>query len=353
MRRIRERFMKRKGRLAFDMALERDFSLYVITGENYHPGRSMIEVMEAALAGGADIVQLRDKSASPGELLEKARALRELTRRFDVPFIVNDHLDIAIASDADGVHLGQDDMPIAEARRRLGPDRIIGISTHAIGQAREAELAGADYIGVGPVFPTGTKPGRQAVTTAYVRQVAAEIRIPWVAIGGIALDNAEEVLAAGATRLCAVSAIVGSPDPAGVCRAFQAKIQAASAARGDIAGSGSDSSAGSCSDSGSGSGSDAVSSSDSASGFGAGSDAGPGSGTGSGCGPDGWITVRVNGREERVRPGTLRHLVEAYGLADKRIVAELNGVIVQRGAWDRTPLRSGASLELIHFVGGG
>ncbi|WP_314003679.1 thiamine phosphate synthase [uncultured Paenibacillus sp.] len=315
------------------MALERDFSLYVITGENNHPGRSMIEVMEAALAGGADILQLRDKTAAPGELLEKARALRELTRRYGVPFIVNDHLDIAIASDADGVHLGQEDMPIAEARRRLGPDRIIGISTHAVGQAREAELAGADYIGVGPVFPTGTKPGRQAVTTSYVRQVAAEIRIPWVAIGGITPDNAEEVLAAGATRLCAVSAIVGSPDPAGVCRTFKAKIQAAVGAQGADAGFGMVTSAGSGSESESGFGS--------------------GSGIGSDDGSDGSIAVRINGREERVRPGSLRQLIESYGLGDKRIVAELDGEIVQRGAWDRTPLRSGASLELIHFVGGG
>ncbi|EXX85383.1 thiamine-phosphate pyrophosphorylase, partial [Paenibacillus darwinianus] len=263
----------------------------------------------------------------PAELLEKARALRELTRRFGVPFIVNDHLDIALAADADGVHLGQEDMPISEARRRLGPDRIIGISTHAIGQAREAELAGADYIGVGPVFPTGTKPGRQAVTTAYVRQVAAEIRIPWVAIGGINLDNAEEVLEAGATRLCAVSAIVGSPDPAGVCRSLKDRIRAAAEAKEAVSASGPDPAA--------------------AGNFGLHSGSAPGSHS------DSWITVRINGREERVRPGSLRHLIEAYGLGDQRIVAEIDGEIVQREAWESTRLYSGASVELIHFVGGG
>ncbi|WP_342771444.1 thiamine phosphate synthase [Paenibacillus sambharensis] len=278
------------------MGKMREFSLYVITGEQYHPGRSMLEVMEAALAGGADIVQLREKNLPASELLEKARALRELTRRYNVPFIVNDHPDIALAAEADGVHLGQEDMPIAEARERMGADRIIGISTHAIEEARAAERDGADYIGVGPVFPTGTKPGRQAVTTSYVRQVADEIRIPWVAIGGITPDNADQVLAAGASRLCAVSAVVGSSDPASVCRRLKEQI---AAARGEL------------------------------------------------------VPIKLNGREEQVRAGTLEQLIQSYGLADKRIVAELDGAIVQRNRWESTQVRAGMTLELVHFVGGG
>lgn len=207
----------------------KDFKLYAITGEQFHPGRTMLEVMEQAMQGGCDIIQLRDKKSAKREVLEKARALRELTRRYGVTFIVNDHIDIALAVDADGIHLGQDDLPLADARKIVG-DKIIGISTHAIEEARQAERDGADYIGVGPVFPTKSKEDVVApVTTEYVRQAAAEIRIPFVAIGGIKLHNVDQVLAAGATRICAISEIVGSPDIVGTCRSFLAKIAASSA----------------------------------------------------------------------------------------------------------------------------
>ncbi|PYI55100.1 thiamine phosphate synthase [Paenibacillus flagellatus] len=205
------------------------FKLYAITGEQFHPGRSMLDVMEEAILGGCDIIQLRDKKSAKRDVLAKAKALRELTRRYGVTFIVNDHIDIALAVDADGIHLGQDDLPLADARRIVG-DKIIGISTHAIEEARQAERDGADYIGVGPVFPTKSKEDVVApVTTSYVRQVADEIRIPFVAIGGIKLHNADQVLEAGATRLCAISEIVGSADVRGTCEAFVAKIDAAAA----------------------------------------------------------------------------------------------------------------------------
>ncbi|WP_188648692.1 thiamine phosphate synthase [Marinithermofilum abyssi] len=205
-----------------------DFRLYGITGERFHPGRDLVEVMEEAIQGGVDILQLRDKTGSKRKVLEKARRLRELTRRYGIPFIVNDHLDIALVVDADGVHLGQDDLPLPEARKILGPDKIIGISTHTIQEARQAEQEGADYIGVGPVFPTDTKSDVvDPVTTAYVRAVAEEIRIPFVAIGGIKLHNVDEVLRAGATRICAVSEIVGSSDVKGTCRQFLQKIEQA------------------------------------------------------------------------------------------------------------------------------
>ncbi len=286
------------------MSRMKDFRLYVITGENYHPGRPLREVMEAALKGGADFLQLRDKHASKKELLEKAKMLRELTAAYGVPFVVNDHPDVALAVDADGVHLGQDDLPLAEARSLLGPDRIIGISTHSIEQAREAQRMGADYIGVGPVFPTGTKPGRAAVTTAYVAQAAAEIRIPFVAIGGIAPENAGEVLEAGAKRLCAVSAVVGSPEPEGVCRRLLALIEEKTSERAR-------------------------------------------------SGPAGPKSVTVNGRTERTEARTLLELAEQFGLAGKRVVAELNGEIAPRASWPDTPLEAGAVVEFVHFVGGG
>lgn len=205
----------------------REFTLYAITGEAFHPGRDLVEVMTEAMKGGADIVQLRDKTSAKRDVLEKAKRLREATRAHGALFIVNDHIDVALAVDADGIHLGQDDLPLAEARKIMG-DRIVGISTHAIEEAREAERGGADYIGVGPVYATKSKVDVVApVTTSYVRQVAAEIRIPWVAIGGIKLHNVGEVLDAGATRICAISEIVGSDDVRGTCEAFLARIRSA------------------------------------------------------------------------------------------------------------------------------
>ncbi|RAP77745.1 thiamine phosphate synthase [Paenibacillus montanisoli] len=203
----------------------KDFRLYAITGEQFHPNRSMIEVMEEAIVGGVDIIQLRDKTSGKEELLQKARALRELTRKHGVTFIVNDHIDIALEVDADGIHLGQEDVPLSEARRLVG-DKIIGISTHKLEEALQAERDGADYIGVGPVFPTKTKADVvDPVSTSYVREAAQNIRIPFVAIGGIKLSNVDEVIAAGATRICAVSEIVGSSDVQGTCAAFLAKLK--------------------------------------------------------------------------------------------------------------------------------
>jgi thiamine-phosphate pyrophosphorylase len=187
----------------------------------------MLEVMEEAIRGGCDIIQLRDKKSPKRDVLAKAQALRELTSRYGVTFIVNDHIDIALAVDADGIHLGQDDLPLAEARKIVG-SKIIGISTHAIEEARQAERDGADYIGVGPIFATKSKEDVvDPVTTDYVRQVTAEIRIPFVAIGGIKLHNVDQVLDAGASRICAISEIVGSADVAGTCREFLARIDAA------------------------------------------------------------------------------------------------------------------------------
>lgn len=202
-----------------------NFRLYVITGEEFHPNRPLLDVMREALEGGADFIQLRDKTSTKREILEKARNLRELTRQYNVPFIVNDHVDIALAVDADGVHLGQDDLPLKEARKIIG-DKIIGISTHSIEQARKAQEEGADYIGVGPIFPTQTKKHAKPVTLSYLREVVKEISIPFVPIGGIKLHNVDEVLDAGAKSVCVVSEVVGSSDVKGVCEAFIKKIKA-------------------------------------------------------------------------------------------------------------------------------
>ncbi|MBD2872561.1 thiamine phosphate synthase [Paenibacillus arenilitoris] len=276
----------------------KDFRLYVITAEANHPGRSLVDVMERTLIGGAQIVQLRNKTGSRAEVLEQARSLRALTRKYGVPFIINDYPDIVLETDADGVHLGQEDLPIGEARRLLGPDRMIGISTHSLDQALKAEREGADYIGVGPVYPTDTKPGRKAVTTSYVTEAARHVTIPFVAIGGITLGNVDRVLDAGARRICAVSAIVGSEDPAAACRSFLSRIEAADAAQAAK-------------------------------------------------------TITVNGREERTTAATVEELVRQLGQQNKQLVVELDGLIVQRALWAGTELKDGASVELVHFVGGG
>jgi thiamine-phosphate pyrophosphorylase len=202
-----------------------DFHLYAITGEQFHPDRDMITVMEEAILGGVDIIQLRDKKSSKQDVLKKAEALRKLTSKYGVTFIVNDHIDVALAVDADGIHLGQDDLPLAAARKIVG-NKIIGISTHKIEEARQAEKEGADYIGAGPVFPTKSKEDLvDPVTTSYISEVAVEIKIPFVAIGGIKLHNVEQVLQAGASRICAISEIVGSRDVKGTCEAFLEKIK--------------------------------------------------------------------------------------------------------------------------------
>ncbi|WLR60514.1 thiamine phosphate synthase [Guptibacillus hwajinpoensis] len=204
----------------------KDFKLYVITGEEFHPDRDLVEVMEQAIQGGADIIQLRDKTNSKKVVLEKALRLKELTQKYEVPFIVNDHIDIALAVDADGIHLGQDDLPLEVARKIVGTKKIIGISTHRIEEAREAEQRGADYIGAGTVFPTNSKSDVvDPVTTDYLKEVAAEISIPFVAIGGIKLHNVTDVLHSGASRVCVISEVVGSADIKGTCKAFIQSIQ--------------------------------------------------------------------------------------------------------------------------------
>jgi thiamine-phosphate pyrophosphorylase len=215
----------------------RDFKLYAITGEEFHDGRNLIDVMEEAILGGADIIQLRDKKSSKKVVLEKAKQLRALTKKHGVTFIVNDHIDVALAVDADGIHLGQDDLPLHEARKIVG-NKIIGISTHAIGEARQAEADGADYIGVGPIFSTKSKEDVvDPVTTAYIDEVIkANLSIPFVAIGGIKLHNVDQVLAAGASRICAISEIVGSSDVKGTCEQFVGKINEAGSVHDEVKG---------------------------------------------------------------------------------------------------------------------
>jgi len=182
-------------------------------------GRGPDALAAALLAGGARLLQLRLKDVGARELLAVATAIAPLARRYGALFLVNDRPDVARAAGADGVHLGQEDLPVAAARRVLGPGAIVGVSTHDLAEARAADAAGADYLGVGPIYATATKTGALPPRgPALVRALRAEIRRPLVAIGGITAETAPEVLAAGADSVAMIAALVDTPDPAAAVR---------------------------------------------------------------------------------------------------------------------------------------
>jgi thiamine-phosphate diphosphorylase len=193
-------------------------------------GRDHLAIATAALSGGADMIQLRDKSGDLRALLPQARAIRALCRAHGAIFIVNDRLDLALAVAADGAHVGQEDLPPQAARRLLGPGRILGVSTHDREQAEAARAAGADYIGFGPMFPTGTKDtGYSPRGLAGLREVRAAVPLPILAIGGISLETAADVIAAGAAAPAVISAVAAAPDIAAAAAAFRARVAAAKA----------------------------------------------------------------------------------------------------------------------------
>lgn len=169
--------------------------------------------VRAALSAGVKLIQIREKQVPDRQLLEHARRMRELTKEFDALLIMNDRPDLAVLADADGVHVGQDELTVRDARQIVGPERLIGVSTHSIDQARQAVLDGADYLGVGPTFPSQTKSFEEFAGLDYVKQVAAEITLPWFAIGGITMERVDSVIKAGATRVAVSNAICGSADP--------------------------------------------------------------------------------------------------------------------------------------------
>lgn len=187
--------------------------IYALTDSRLSQGRSLEEVASSLLRAGVRILQYREKRASGAKMLEECRLLRRLTKEFDACFIVNDHIDLAVLCDADGVHLGQDDIPVPEARKLTGSRMIIGLSTHSPAQARAAIVAGADYIGVGPIFPTQTKEDVVApVGFKYLDWVVENIDLPFVAIGGIKVHNIGEVKRHGAKCCAMVSELVSAPD---------------------------------------------------------------------------------------------------------------------------------------------
>ena len=188
--------------------------LYVIVDPEATRGRDVIEVAEAALRGGASVIQLRDKTRDKGEVLEIARAIKRLCDKHDALFIVNDDADIAYLSEAHGLHVGQTDLPVAQARRVLSHDQIVGRSNNGVEESLESEGQGADYVAVGAIYATTTmgKSGRTALGPDMIRQVKQAVSAPVVAIGGINADSIADVARAGADCICVVSAVTFADD---------------------------------------------------------------------------------------------------------------------------------------------
>lgn len=184
--------------------------IYGITGDNFAHGKSNLECVKAMIEGGIKIIQYRDKTKSIKEKVKEAREIRELCKRNGVIFIVNDHVDIAILVDADGVHIGQDDMDPSDVRKLIGDNKIIGLSTHSEEQGMKAYLnPDVDYIGVGPIFPTTTK-DTAPVGLGYLEYAVKNLHLPFTAIGGIKEHNLHEIISRGAKNVCLVSDIVGA-----------------------------------------------------------------------------------------------------------------------------------------------
>jgi thiamine-phosphate pyrophosphorylase len=190
------------------------------------PTPGLPALLRSAIAGGVDIVQLRDKHLSDDELAASAGAARSLCEQLGALLIVNDRPLVAREAGADGVHVGQDDMDVAEVRALLGPDMLIGLSTHAPAEIDAADPAVVDYIGVGPIHQTPTKPGRPAVGLELIRYAASHARVPFFAIGGLRADNLTEALDAGASRVCVLRAIAAAEDPETAARALSEQLAA-------------------------------------------------------------------------------------------------------------------------------
>ena len=212
--------MKREARIV----LFRQIDVYPVTCERLSQGRSNLEVLKAVIQGGSKIIQLREKHYSKRDLYNLALKFREITTRAGILLIINDHVDIALAVDADGVHLGQEDLPVQVARK-LAPELLIGTSTHSLKQALQAEEDGSDYINIGPIFSTKTKEGvESALGPEAIATICPQITVPFTVMGGIEEENIEEVLGKGARRVAMVSAITKAADIAATVKFLKEKI---------------------------------------------------------------------------------------------------------------------------------
>ena len=190
-----------------------DYSLYLVTDHRNKTDEEFLNIIEEAIKGGTSIVQLREKTASTKDFYQLALKVKEITTRYDVPLLINDRMDIALAVDSEGVHLGQDDMPADIARKIIGDDKILGVSASTVEEAIKAQIDGADYIGSGAVFPTATKDDADSVSKEELKSIVDSIDIPVVAIGGITIENACELKDTGIAGFSVVSAIMSADDP--------------------------------------------------------------------------------------------------------------------------------------------
>ena len=205
-----------------------DGIVYLVTQESLSADRTTLDIVDAAIQGGVDVVQLREKDRSARERYQLGRRLRERTVEADIPFIVNDRVDIALAVDADGVHLGDGDLPVDVAREQLGPDAIIGRSVSTPAAAREAEQTGANYLGVGSIFHTDSKdtePDESAIGLEQLREIRDATTIPIVGIGGITSTNASDVVTTGANGVAVISAITAADDPQRATEALSTAVK--------------------------------------------------------------------------------------------------------------------------------
>ena len=191
---------------------EKDLLLYAVTDRHWLNGRTLYEVVKESLDGGATFIQLREKELDNEHFLEEAKELKKLCAEYKVPFVINDNVDIAIQMDADGVHVGQSDMEAGDVRAKLGPDKIIGVSAQTVEQAILAEKRGADYLGVGAVFPTGSKDDADDVSHETLKAICDAVSIPVIAIGGITVDNTPELAGTGICGIAVISAIYAAED---------------------------------------------------------------------------------------------------------------------------------------------
>ncbi len=201
---------------------KRHMLLYAVTDRAWTGKRTLYQQVEAALKGGVTCVQLREKALDEAAFLQEARDICALCRRYGVPFIVNDNVDVAVACGADGVHVGQEDMEAGEVRRRVGEDMILGVSVHTVEEARQTVRDGADYLGLGAVFPTGTKTDADVMPGDMLRAICGAVDVPTVAIGGLNRSNILQLSGSGVDGAALVSAIFGAEDIEGVCRELRA-----------------------------------------------------------------------------------------------------------------------------------
>ncbi len=199
-----------------------DPALYLVTDPG--AGAAVPDIVKAALSGGVTMVQLREKTADSRTFFERACLLKKMTDAAHVPLIINDRLDICLAADAAGLHIGQSDLPASVARKWLPADKILGVSAHTVEEAKQAERDGADYLGVGAVFPTATKPDAETVSIKMLKEICEAVRIPVVAIGGIGEENAEKLVGSGIAGIAVVSAIMSAKNPQGAALRLKEKF---------------------------------------------------------------------------------------------------------------------------------